>query len=1078
MDDDELSLLVAQAAEEFTSEIEAGENPSIDDYVSKYPQIAAVLRDVLPALNSLNADRLPTLTATESIHAPTHETNSWSPAASPELLGDFQLEEPIGRGGMGVVYRATQVSIGRTVAVKVLPFAATLDENQLQRFRNEVRAAGALNHPHIVPIYAVGEQRGVHYYAMQLIRGCSMAELIESIRTTEQPTLEPTDDTLAVANSLEITAGTAPSHDNLNHQIAVLGHQAALGLAHAHACGVTHRDIKPANLMIDKAGKLWITDFGLAHVDSGQSLTMPGDFIGTLRFMSPEQASGNTFDVDHRTDIYSLGISLYELATGAQAIAGESREQILSAVANDEPIPPRKLRPSLPIELETIILKCFEKDPRDRYASAEQLAADFASLLNNQPIAAKRRNSIDKARRWTRKNSLLVLATALVTTTMLAISSGAAVWIWHERNIANASMQAEHEERNRADMTLASAREAMDLYVKHAASLGSVDGMTPKQRESLIEVLRFYESLPPSELNDPDILYDTAVVRQSLANVNRALGNYQQAERDCLLTLTILEKLGSVASGDLRGELLRAKTLLHLGSVEGQIGKEVHVATRYRNAITVLEGLREKTIANEPQWSVPLTMASAKRMLAQRLILLGKMNEAADMASAAFQESQTLLHTKDPAVLHEVLTIRQENASLSFHAFGLASSRINLHQEMSATYEQATWLYEQFPKERLSAALVAQIAYDYSMVCDRLGKRKRAIELIQHSLSIRDELAARFPNRTTTLWELALAHDRYASLLHDERRFDEAIAQYRFGIELDEKLSQIVEYAESLNFRETAIGRKQNLSNVLYRTRNQDNFAECLRLREETVRDWKLLLESFDDRVDLLMHEAMARYALAECKSPAQAITLITPSIATIKSLAERHPETPQIRARLTTCLNGLAGHYHRKGDYENAIPIVEEAIAVAEKLAEEFPDTADYQGKLARRWHHLGRLALKSGNNSMAVDAFRKTAAIRQTLRDRFPEYTKPMHAVPNASAQAMLGIALHRLSVERPQHGFAEEAKVQFDTAVASLTDPMMIALGREIRFDTNAAEKELIVLAFDAANKREKPTPPDTP
>src|SRR5262249_35297607 len=279
-------------------------------------------------------------------------------------------------------------------------FAAAMDAKQLQRFKNEAQAAAGLQHQHIVPVYAVGVERGVHYYAMQFIDGQSLAALIAERRRTcgekAPPGPEPTGpyppapgggQTAAVA-----ALSTEPSMRSpaFLRTVAELGRQAAEALEHAHQLGVIHRDIKPGNLLLDGRGNLWVTDFGLAHCQSQAGLTLSGDLVGTLRYMSPEQALAKRVVVDHRTDIYSLGATLYELLTLEPAFAGSDREELLRQIAFEGPKPPRRYNKAIPADLETIVLKVLAKNPAERYATAQEVADDLRRFLEHKPIQARR----------------------------------------------------------------------------------------------------------------------------------------------------------------------------------------------------------------------------------------------------------------------------------------------------------------------------------------------------------------------------------------------------------------------------------------------------------------------------------------------------------------------------------------------------------------------------------------------------------------------------------------------------------------------------------------------------------------
>lgn len=352
-----------------------------------------------------------------------------------ERLGDFQIVGELGRGGMGVVYEAEQLSIGRRVALKVLPFATLADPRALARFKNEVRAAAALDHPHIVTVHSVGEERGIHYFSMQLIRGQSLAEVIHELlklRDGNSPgNKTEVDPELGLSNASRTgqtthtfaTASTSvpsTSGEVFYRRVAELGIEAADALHFAHEQGVVHRDIKPANLMLDAAGKLYVTDFGLARIQSDAGVTMTGDLIGTLRYMAPEQALAKRIVVDHRADVYSLGTTLYEFATLQPVFLGTNRERLLRQVAFEQPVAPSKIARDIPGDLETIICKAISKDPEDRYATSAEFADDLRRFLDHRTILARRPSQLQIAMKWTRRNPA-IFVTTLVTLAVVAI---------------------------------------------------------------------------------------------------------------------------------------------------------------------------------------------------------------------------------------------------------------------------------------------------------------------------------------------------------------------------------------------------------------------------------------------------------------------------------------------------------------------------------------------------------------------------------------------------------------------------------------------------------------------------------
>jgi serine/threonine protein kinase len=426
---------VTAALKEYLTALEAGQKPDRHAFAATHPDIAAELAACLDGL--------------EFIQGAASRLNA-SEAASPSLdaefnlaapLGDFQILREVGRGGMGVVYEALQLSLGRRVALKVLPFASTLDAKHLQRFKNEAHAAAQLHHTNIVPVFYVGCERGVHFYAMQYIDGQSLAAVIAELRGAVQPPEAGNDPT---GPYLPESATDTPASARLSTEqsvrgrahfqaVARLGVQAAEALEHAHQLGVVHRDIKPANLLVDARGHLWIADFGLAHCQGDAAMTMTGDLVGTLRYMSPEQALAQRVTIDHRTDIYSLGATLYELLTLEPACNGRDRQELLRQIAFEEPRLPTSYNKAIPAELETILLKAMEKNPAERYATAQELADDLEHFLRDEPIRAKRPTLIQRARRWARRHQSVVWSAIICLVLSSVVLAGAAGWIMRDR---------------------------------------------------------------------------------------------------------------------------------------------------------------------------------------------------------------------------------------------------------------------------------------------------------------------------------------------------------------------------------------------------------------------------------------------------------------------------------------------------------------------------------------------------------------------------------------------------------------------------------------------------------------------
>ena len=311
---------------------------------------------------------------------------------------------------MGIVYEAVQQSLDRQVALKVLSSPGLLNPAHLERFRREARAAARLQHSHIVPVFGFGAHDGTYYYAMQYVPGQSLDLVIQSLRQSRSTAAgaldvpKPTTSVRLAPSTARDTCATAWSDTEFStsagrrqfyRNVARIGLQAAEALAYAHSEGVLHRDIKPSNLLLDAKGNIWITDFGLARTEGDDELTHTGDFVGTLRYTAPERLEGWS---DRRSDIYGLGVTLYELLTLQPFFANKSRAELLRRIAEDTPPAPRRIDASIPVDLETIVLKAVAKEPAARYHRAEQLAEDLRRFLADRPILARRSTVIERSR--------------------------------------------------------------------------------------------------------------------------------------------------------------------------------------------------------------------------------------------------------------------------------------------------------------------------------------------------------------------------------------------------------------------------------------------------------------------------------------------------------------------------------------------------------------------------------------------------------------------------------------------------------------------------------------------------------
>jgi len=670
-----IESLLGQVADEFTRRCASGEQPDIEEYASRYPQIAAVIREVFPALQVMPA---PAVTGAGLDDLPTVE----QPVAG--ILGAYRLIREVGRGGMGVVYEAQQISLGRRVALKVLSFAAVLDSKQLQRFKNEAQAAAQLHHTNIVPVFSVGCERGVNYYAMQYIEGQPLSAVIRELRQAEgldsPEAYAPSGRGSVTGRGADVTtrrlagrSGPAPGHPGLPgagsgssaaagllvpeavsglldtitgegstrgraffRSVVTLAVQAAEALQHAHERGVIHRDVKPSNLLLDADGRLWVTDFGLAIMQTDSGLTLTGDLLGTIRYMSPEQALAKAVPVDHRTDIYSLGVTLYELLTLEPAYPGRDRQELLRQIAVEEPRSLRQLDRTIPRELETIVGKAMAKNPGERYGTAQELADDLHRFLEDKPILAKPPTLLDRAAKWSRRHRSAVAAGIILLALSVGGLSASTVMIARERAKAMRERDVAQEQKQRAEQNLQKAHEVVSRMLADASAVDPALTSAAErlqlniQQEALVAAKALADRSP-----EPAARRDLAAAQMQLGHTYAQLGQGDSAEQAYREAARVLEKLRNDAPGvsDYTTELVQAD--LCLGTILWEKRRYAEAETLARQA-----GALATALVNESAQPRPyrLQLAGSLDLLGRVLRDTGRFAEA----ETSFRESMRL----------------------------------------------------------------------------------------------------------------------------------------------------------------------------------------------------------------------------------------------------------------------------------------------------------------------------------------------------------------------------------------------------------------------------------------------------
>lgn len=427
--EDQIDDLIA----DYMDLMQTGAAPSAEDFIAAHPQFEKELREFLDDQQFFN-DRASSLgdpsKAAGNTLQPTQAYGSSdnmefvsgvpqggehragdgpSGSAGGRVFGDYALIEEIARGGMGVVYRAVQTRLNRAVAVKLIRSGELASDDEVQRFHAEARAAASLQHPNIVAIHEVGEHDGQHFFSMDLVEGVSLSELI---RREPMPVHQAVE-------ILQIIAGA---------------------IQYAHVQGTLHRDIKPSNILIDDDGRPHVTDFGLAkQATSDSDLTRTGEILGTPSYMPPEQAMGDVEKIAESSDVYSMGAVLYELLTGRPPFRASTAVDTLLLVRDAEVVSPRLLNVSVSRDLETICLKCLEKEPSRRYASAGDLAEDLRRFSEAETIQARPVGDLERTARWCRRNPKLTQLYGLVLATMCLVVFQ---WARAEYNASRAVIEA------------------------------------------------------------------------------------------------------------------------------------------------------------------------------------------------------------------------------------------------------------------------------------------------------------------------------------------------------------------------------------------------------------------------------------------------------------------------------------------------------------------------------------------------------------------------------------------------------------------------------------------------------------
>lgn len=731
-------------ADEFAAELREGIGPSIDDYVARHPELEDDIRATFPSIAMMEK-----LSQKEHTERKFERQTSRLITDSLETLGDFQILREVGRGGMGIVYEAVEKSLKRRVALKVLGPNVAGSEKQIQRFNREAEAAARLHHTNIVPVYGTGEERDLHFFAMQFIDGVPLSDVIRSVGgrpikrdgsgqsgsgslsdrllasatdngivrnghqiddsgdatrlfnargaaqvllsgTHKDRRLQADSDSTTErlqsgnAGSPSISHAEAPQEEPKNstaetglpeismkywRSVARLGAQVADALHYSHQHGVLHRDIKPSNLLLDRQGVVWVTDFGLARHEDQEGITNTGDIVGTLRYMAPEQFNG---DSNTRSDIYSLGLTLYELLALRPAFEESRHGPLISQKTSSMPPGLRTINIDIPRDLETITQKACATNPADRYGTAGELANDLRRFLEDRPVLARRATAAEQFVRWARRNPVVaslsgvtvtLLATVAVVFAVGQYRTQAALDIVEVQKSQLEERQGQLEERQaqldesliaerissklareeyaRAEQNLQLAVEAFDSIIDNVASRGVPQSLTlnlddddsseeePRVYDTMLTaadadlleaLLAFFDDF--ASQNRTDLRLQSASARKRVGDIQQRLGRFEEAEETYRQSLEAFETLSAQNPSDL--QLVIAQARIH---------NEIAIAASRRGAMwgAVEQHNRAKGLLQET--AGVLDTANGKLELARTLGLLTTIGSRSGMSA-------------------------------------------------------------------------------------------------------------------------------------------------------------------------------------------------------------------------------------------------------------------------------------------------------------------------------------------------------------------------------------------------------------------------------------------------------------
>jgi serine/threonine-protein kinase len=866
----------------------------------------------------------------------------------------FRILRPHARGGLGAVFVALDTELHREVALKQILDHHADDPTSRQRFLIEAEITGGLEHPGIVPVYGLGSYGdGRPYYAMRFVRGDSLNEAMEQFHADAALKTDPG------RRSLELRKLLRRFLDVCN------------AIGYAHSRGVLHRDIKPSNVIVGQHGETLVVDWGLAKAlgrsdpgsvertlrpssASGSVETLPGSALGTPAYMSPEQGEGELERLGPRSDVYSLGATLYCLLTGRPPYTGDDVGAILRAVQLGEFRPPRAIDPSIDRALETVCLKAMALKSEDRYVSPRALAEDVERWMADEPVSAWREPRMRSLIRWLTRHRVGVTAAAAAMLVAL-VGTGAVLGIQTKANAAlqrantdlavanarvsraNADLKAANErERQRFDLALDAIRlfhgeVSEDLLLK--------EKQFDKLRTKLLRgAAEFYGKMKAVLERQTDRPSRAALARayEELGELTSKIGDKPAALALYREALTARRALASGTGADPENQLDVARCLVAVGKIHEVTGGASEARAAYQEACDLAESLKARTSSSAQVLAVE---ASGQGALGWMLLRTGKSAEALAAYKKELANWQRLErdHPGDVTYRSGVATTRGHIAELL--------AQTGRHTEALAEYNESLAI-----RRRIADANpdVAQYQCDLAnshtglgLLLSRIGKSDQELAAYERSLAIQQKLANTYPAVTRFQSDMGWSLNNIGAVYHETGRNTESLATHRRALEIRRKL--VAANPQDTNFRRELASSHHNIANVLFDT-NQLN----------------------------------------------EAITAHSEAAAILERLAAANPEITQFRADLAGNLHSLGACHSNLGNNAASLAAHQRAVGLWRGLSGAHPDVTDFQADLANALNDLGNLRLRTGQASEALAAYREARALWDTLLKSDPSVTE----------------------------------------------------------------------------------------